>query len=119
MDRHLNGLTAAEADALIATLKEAQRTLRNDGKLYFDLLSGAPASDPITKVSPRDVFREMRFDEVFIIERGPTDNRLWQPYKLAFRPEGPGQTSWQLEVVLGFYGDLQRLEMVYKAPPPF
>ena len=105
---------------MIERLKEAQAKLKNGEQLYFELLSGAPASDPITKVSPRDAFLQMPFDKAFIIERVNTDNLLWQPHKLAYKPAGAGQMIWDVEVVFGFSDKrFLRVQMLYGPPPPF
>ena len=82
-------------------------------------MAGSIASYEMTKSSPRDVFPQVPFKEVWDIERVRTDNRLWQPYRLAYSPEGLGQTYWDIEVVLGFSGDIQRVLMTYKPPAPF
>jgi hypothetical protein len=60
----------------------------------------------------------MRFAQAFIIERKKTDNRLWQPYELSFAPRGTAQTSWHVELVLGFSGELQRVQLFFGPPPP-
>ena len=115
----LRGLSAAEADELIDKLQDLQRRLRRGENLVFELLSGAPAFYPMTTVSPREAFLRMNFDEAGFIERVQTDNRLWQPYRLVFAPNGPGRTIWDVEVVLGINGDAERVTMIYRPPPPF
>jgi hypothetical protein len=116
----LRGLSTGEATALIGRLRAAQAMLKGGGKsLYFELLSGAPASYPMTGVAPRDAFLRMRFEEAFLIERIATDNPLWQPYKLALAPDRPGQPVWHVEVVLGSEGQIDRVTMLYKPPAPF
>lgn len=64
--------SCAEATALIEQLKDAQSKLRAGEKLTFELFSGAPALDPMTKVSPRDAFLKMPFETAFIIKRVQT-----------------------------------------------
>ncbi len=117
--RQLRGLTADEAATLVAKLEDAQRQLRAGKFQPFELIAGSIASYPATKVSPRDAFLQVQFGKVWEIQRGATDNRLWQPYKLAYSPNGLGQLYWDIEVVLGFYGNLERVLMVYKPPAPF
>ena len=119
VDRQLRGLSAAEADALLDKLQNLQRRLRSGESLYFELLSGAPASYPATSVSPRDAFLQMSFERPLIVERVRTDNRLWQPYKLMFLPDGPGRLVWDVEVVLGITGDVERVTMLHTSPAPF
>jgi hypothetical protein len=116
---HLKGLTSDEAGALIESLTALQRRLRRGDKLLFELLSGAPAASPMARLSPREAFLRMPFDTAFIIERVPTDNRSWQPFKLAIAPNGPGQPIWDIEVVVEADGRVERVQMVYKAPAPF
>lgn len=86
----LRGLTSAEAETIIRNLQAAQRRLRDGESLFFELLSGAPASYSMTMVSPRDAFLRMAFESPTSIERVQTTNRLWQLYKLIFEPNGPG-----------------------------
>ena len=117
--RQLRGLTAEEATALVGKLEDAQHRLKAGEPQHFELLAGSIASYEMTKSSPRDVFPQVPFKEVWDIERVRTDNRLWQPYRLAYSPEGLGQTYWDIEVVLGFSGDIQRVLMTYKPPAPF
>lgn len=116
--RQLRGLTPDEATTLIAKLEDAQRQLRAGKFQRFELIAGSIASYPATKVSPRDAFLQVQFGKVWEIERGRTGNRLWQPYKLVYSPNGLGQLYWDIEIVLGFYGDIERVLMVYKPPVP-
>ena len=67
--RQLRGLAAEEAAALIDKVEEAQRRLRSGEFQPFDLVAGAVASSEMTKVSPRDAFLGIRFDEVWDIEK--------------------------------------------------
>jgi len=114
----LRGLSAAEAEALIGQLRDLQRRLRSGEAIFFALLSGAPASYPMTRVSPRDAFLSLSFDRVERIERVQTGNRSWQPFKLELTPNGSGGLYWDIEVALGFYGQVERVEMMYMPPPP-
>ncbi len=117
--RQLVNITEPEANELIQKLKQAQRQLKAGESPRFELLTGSLAFLDAIRVSPREAFLAMPFDRVWEIERSRTDNRLWQPYKLAYAPKGPGQLYWKIEVVLGFYGDIERITMVYKPPAPF
>ncbi len=40
-------------------------------------------------------------------------------YSLAYSPNGLGQLYWEIEVALGFNGDIERVLMTYKPPAPF
>ena len=117
--RQLSGLSADEATALIAKVEDAQRRLRAGEFQSFELLAGSIASYGMTEVSPRDAFLQVSFEKVWNVERVGTDNRLWQPYRLAYAPSGLGQLYWDIEVVLGINGDIQRVLMIYKPPAPF
>jgi len=113
-------LTCADAAALVEKLKEAQTKLAKGEPLYFDLLSGAVASDPMTKVSPREAFVKMPFAKSFIIERVSPGSLIWQPYKLAYKPPGAGQPIWDIEIVLGYSEKrILKVQMLYKPPAPF
>jgi hypothetical protein len=117
--RQLSGLSVGEATALLAKLDKAQRELKAGRFQSFELLAGSIASYPKTKVSPRDAFLQVQFQKVWKIERGRRDNPLWQPYKLAYSPNGLGQLYWDIEVVLGVNGAIERVLMIYKPPAPF
>lgn len=117
--RQLRGLSADEATALLAKLTDAQLAMKAGQFQTFELLAGSIASYPMTKVSARDAFLQVQFGKVWQIERGARDNPLWQPYKLAYAPNGLGQLYWDIEVALGFHGDIERVLMIYKPPAPF
>lgn len=113
------GLESDEAAALIIKLELAQHRLRAGEFQSFELLAGSIASLEMTRLPPRDAFLEVPFAEVWNIERVRTDNRLWQPYKLSYSPNGLGQLSWDIEVVLDSDGNIKRVMMIYKPPAPF
>lgn len=73
----------------------------------------------MVKVSPEGAFLKVSFQQVWEIARVPTDNRLWRPFKLAYAPDGLAQHYWDIEVVLGTSGQLERVTMIYKPPAPF
>jgi hypothetical protein len=110
-------LTQADAAMVIATVKDAQERLRRDEKLYFQLLSGAPASYAQTLITPRDAFLALSFDAPFSMENKSTGNRLWQPYR--FEIVGEQSLVWQVDVVLGFNNQLERVEILARPPHPF
>lgn len=67
-------------------------------------------------------FLGMPFELAFIIERVPTNNRLWRPHRIAIRPEGASgedRAIWDIELDLGVYDNIERVQMLYKPPPPF
>ncbi|HEV7342868.1 MAG TPA: hypothetical protein VGN68_14660 [Sphingopyxis sp.] len=115
----LRGLTAEEAAALIAKVADAQAKLKSGEPVVFELLSGAPAFYPMTRTAPRDAFLRLPLAKTFSVEREATDNKLWQPYRLIVLPDGPGKLLWDLEVVLGINGQIERIEMLYRPPAPF
>lgn len=115
----LRGLNAEDAAALIAKVADAQARLKNKESATFELLSGAPASYPMARVSPRDAFLRLPLGKTFSVERKATDNKLWQPHRITILPDGPGKLLWDVEVVLGFYGNIERIEMIYRPPAPF
>ncbi len=115
----LRGLTDDEAKALIAKIADAQAKVRTEEPVVFALLSGAPASYPMTRTSPRDAFLGLPLARIFRVERKTTDNKLWQPYRIIVLPDGPGRLLWDVEVVLGFSGQIERIEMLYRPPAPF
>lgn len=115
----LRGLTDEEAKALIAKVADAQSKVKNKEQVVFELLSGAPAFYPMTRTTPRDAFLRLPLAKTFSVERKATDNKLWQPYRIIVLPDGPGKLLWDVEVVLGINGQIERIEMLYRPPAPF
>ena len=115
----LRGVTLADAEEVIAKVIEGQSKLRSGEEAYFHLLSGAPASYPMTTTSPRDAFLAADFRQPFSVERLPPANSSWKPYRLILTPNGVGNLLWEVEVVLGFYGQIEKVEMLYRLPHPF
>ena len=110
-----------EASAeLIRKVKQAQEALRRGDKPYFQLLSGAPAFYPMTETSPREAFLNADFSRPFSVERiEEPNNPLWKRHEVVLTPNGTGQPLWEVEVVLGVNGNIERVEMFYTLPPPF
>lgn len=117
--RYLQGLTEREADALIAKLKDSQHRMKDGEDLFFELLSGAPASYDMTAVAPRTAFLTIDFDQTLNIELKDSGNPLWQPYRLSVVHTQLGQLYWDIEVVLASNGNIERVEMFYRPPAPF
>ena len=115
----LRGLTAEDAAALIAKVADAQSKLKNNEQAVFELLSGASASYPMTRTTPRDAFLGLPLAKIFSVERKTSTNKLWQPYRIIMLPDGPGKLLWDVEVVLGINGQIERIEMLYRPPAPF
>ena len=111
-------MTAEEA-ALIAKVANAQAKLKNEKQVVFELLSGAPAFYSMTRTTPREAFLRLPHAKTFSVERKATDNRLWQPYRIIVLPDGPGKLLWDVEVVLGINGQIERIEMLYSPLAPF
>ncbi len=117
--RQLSGVTAREATDLIAKLEDAQRLLKAGKFQSFELLAGSIASYDTTKVSPREAFLQVPFRSVWNVERIHSDNKLAQPYRLAYAPSGLGKSYWDIEVVLDIDNDIDRVSMTYRPPAPF
>lgn len=117
--RQLEGLTAEQATELIAKLTVAQRRVRAGEFQPFELLAGATASSETTKRSPRDIFLEIAFDKVWQVRRDPASDRYRQVYRLAYAPDGLGKLYWDIDVAIGAEGDIERVTMIFRPPPPF
>lgn len=115
----LKGLTANEAQLVVAELMEGQRAVKAGDKVYFELLSGAPAIYDATLVPPRQAFLGMHFERPDVVERLEAPNSLWHPYRLIYFGKKGGELMWDVEVVLGFDNQLERVQLLYKPPPPF
>ncbi len=115
---YLRGLNADEAAAIIKKVQDLQARLRSGEQLHFDLLSGAPASYQETSVSPREVFLRMPFEKTEWVELISNDNKLWQRHRLSIQ-ETPGGLLWDIEVVIGINGQVERVEMFNHPPHPF
>ena len=115
----LKGLDANDAQIVSGKLVEAQRAVRAGDKVYFELLAGAPAVYDATLVPPRRAFLNMHFEHPDVVERLDAPNSLWRPYRLTYFGKKGGELMWEIEVVLGFNDQLERVQMLYKPPPPF
>lgn len=118
-DRQLRGLSSEEAESLISKLEVAQAQLNGSEAQSFALFSGSIASYEAALIPPRGAFLNIRFADVWNIERVGTDTRLWDPYRLSYSPNGLGQLYWDIEVVLGFNGNIEKVTMYYRSPAPF
>jgi hypothetical protein len=116
--RQLDGLSSQDAADLIAKLEDAQRRLKAGEFQSFELLAGSIASYDKTKVSPRNAFLGVAFSSVWEVKRVRADNELWQPYKLAYAPDGLGKRYWDIEIMLSFEGKIERVTMT-KPPASF
>jgi hypothetical protein len=114
--RQLQGLTDEESTALLAKLEDAQRRLKAGEFQNFELLAGSIASYDMTKSSPREVFLRVPFQKIWNIKRVPNEYGL--TYSLSYAPNGLGQLYWEIEVAMGFNGDVERVLMTYKPPAP-
>jgi|tagenome__1003787_1003787.scaffolds.fasta_scaffold20917698_1 hypothetical protein len=117
VETKLQGLSPAEGGSLIAKLQQAQAQLKAGRNETFELLAGAPASYPAAEVPPRRAFIQMRFENPWSIERKRATG--WQSYELVYFPPGPNSLMWKVTVLVGLAGELERVEMLYTAPPPF
>ncbi|WP_267395712.1 MULTISPECIES: hypothetical protein [unclassified Sphingomonas] len=115
---HYNAITSADAAILIAKLKNAQIRIKAGENLTFELVAGAPAFYPATEVAPRRSFLAMDFGRPYAVEQLPSTG-LWQHYELTYFPPGPDTLMWKVNVTTGQLAELVRVEMLYKAPPPF
>lgn len=118
-ETHLEGLSAAEAADLVARVREAQAGLRRGDSLYFQLLSGAPASYEMTATSPRDAFLNADFSHPFKVERRSPGQGIWKPYRITLTPDGLGTLLWEVTVMIGSNDQIERIEMLYQPPAPF
>jgi len=119
LKRYLRGVTDQQADELIAKLKEDQKQLKEGKDLYFELLSGAPASYEMNNVAPRAAFLAADFGRIWEVEHKDSGNPLWQPYRLSVIHTALGEPYWDVEVALGFYGQIEQVKMFYRPPAPF
>ena len=70
-------------------------------------------------MSPREAFLSADFSHPFEVERMRPENSSWKPHRMTLAPNGPGNLVTDVKVVLGFYGDIARVEMFYRPPHPF
>lgn len=116
--QQLVNITAPDAASLIGALKEAQLQLKAGTPLNFELLSGATASSPEADIPPRAAFLGLALDRVWQLERVESSNPLHRPFRLIVPVNGLGRPMWYIEVVLGPRDQIERVEMLWKAPPP-
>lgn len=107
----------SEGQALIGKLQALQQELKRGENPYFDLLAGAPASFPLAAVPPRELFLELPFDQAFHILRERTDKAVKAAYRLMV-PHPAGKLMCHVEAVVGFYDEIERVEILCRPPPP-
>lgn len=117
-ERQHIGLSRGEAAALLAKLEDAQRRLNAGEFQAFALLAGSVASYPQATQSPRTVFLEVPFQNVWNIERIKSGDRFLRTFRLAYAPQGLGKPYWDIEVVLGGNDAIERVQMFYRPPAP-
>lgn len=117
--RQYGSLPTTETADLIAKIVAAQNKLRVGEDAYFQLLTGAPASYPMTMTAPREAFLAADFSEPFSIERLSHCNSNWKPYRLILTPDGVGNLLWDVKVVLGSTGRIEKVQMLQRPPHPF
>ncbi|MGR4864060.1 hypothetical protein [Caulobacter sp. LARHSG274] len=115
----LEGVTRQAAEDLIGKLETAQKDLRQRNDLTFALLSGAPAFYKQARLSPRDAFLDISFARPFSLKKLPADNANWMPYRIEILPDGPGRIVCDVDVILGFNGQIERVQLYYRQPDPF
>ena len=118
-NRQLLGISSQAADSLIAKLQDKQRALEAGTPLNFMLLSGTSKSSEVARMTPREAFLAIPFDKVCRIALDRTGTRSWQPYRLAYAPNGLGQPYRDIEVTLDFMGTIAKVELTYQPPAPF
>lgn len=99
---------------LQSKLAAAQAGLKRGDPLYFYLLSGAPASYSATNIPPRKVFLEAPFDHPVGMLIRPQPN----VFKMEFARDGNALVT-DVTIVLNIYGELERVELLQRAPNPF
>lgn len=116
--RYTYGVSPVEAERIIGILQELQRGLRAGEPLAFELLSGSIASFPMTGVSPRQAFLEIRFETASNFQRVEIDGPIisQQSYSLVVAPNGPHGWIWDIDVVVD--REVEQVRMVYRAAPP-
>ena len=71
----------------------------------------------MTEVSPRAAFLDLPVERAFSIERIRSDGG--PRYRLVLTPDGPGRLLWDVVVSVGYSGEIERVEMLYRPPHPF
>jgi len=116
-------LEPAERLALLERLQEAQQALRTGKWVPFTLMLGAMASNEMTAVAPREAFLRVDFAKAASFKRVKTTNKLWRPHLLTYSdgsqsigPMGRVPFSWDIEVITGSSGNIERVSMLYRPP---
>lgn len=118
-ERQLSDVTPEEATSLIRRLEDGQAALRAKEFQMFELLAGSIASSGEARISAIDAFMQIPFKQVWSIRRNHDGTGRRQPFVLAYAPKGLGQPYWEITVIEGFDGRLERVQMLYRAPAPF
>lgn len=117
--QQLVGVSTDEAEALISKVKEAQENLRRKRFQPFLLLAGSVASYDEAKIAPIDVFLDVPFDDVWEVKKVSSARKDWKSFVLSYTPQGLGKAYWEIEVLLGYTGEIHQITLLYKPPAPF
>jgi hypothetical protein len=105
--RHLIGATAA-LRRLVWLRKEAARS----GSLPVRVTCASEMPDDVCREGARAVLAGLPLNRVFLIEPFP---KAW---RLSVMPSSPGEKFWEVMLHGGEAAE-QRLELVWRVPPPF
>jgi|GEM_PF-1558366 len=119
--QHLRSLDAAEAIRMLDALRAEQAKLRDGGKAFFHLSSGAPASYDQNRIGPRDAFVALDLEHVWQIARTSREGAVFPTYQLTLIPDGHNAPIWTLDVTMTWPRDVVRIiavDMFYGPPAP-
>ena len=116
---YLQGVERAEAEALVRDLEAVQAKLRSGEKIFFALLSGAPASYDTVNLGAREAFLAMDWNKTLRISTMDPGNSYWTGYRLELLPDGFGHMVWDVRIRRNVSGDFERIELFNRPPSPF
>ena len=116
---HLEGVERSEATQLILDLQDAQTKLRSGEKIFFSLLSGAPASYDAANLGARDAFISLDWGRALNVRKMDPGNPHWTGYHLELLPDGYGELVWDVRVWRNASGNFARIELFNRPPSPF
>lgn len=116
--RQLTNVTPEAAERLIRQLEGAQRRMKTGQPPGFTISTISVDTTEPHGATPHDVFLNMPFRAVWLVQRTSKGNPMWESYHLAYTPHPRVRWIWDIEVNVGYKDDIQSVVMDYRVPAP-
>ena len=118
----LGGVERDVATTVLATVRSAQDDVREGRKppFPFTLTSGASILNDTVGATPRETFLALDLDDTQLIKRWRGQNTVLDVFELSIGSHRDAATFyWQARIWINVNGDIERIDLEEKLPPPF